>query len=148
MKMIREALLRRVVLSAAALAFLLSFYTPTHAEARNRAMHANQPVNVSVSFNIQVPVANVDEAAVLETQQDSRKLLYRLANSECKLLLETIADTCRLTHLNVNSQIQNRGQPGQPLIYVNSSATFAVTLKQDDDASGEAMAPDQDQDQE
>jgi hypothetical protein len=113
----------------------LAALNPASAGSRAMGAHGVQPVNVSVGFNSQIPLSAVDEETVAAAQQDARLMLYRLAMGECGLLKQAIAETCRLTHLNVSSNIQNHGQPGQPLLYVNSNATFTITLKKNGEAS-------------
>lgn len=136
---------RKALLPAAGLAAALSLLALSPAAAsKMRAGHmAHQPVNVSISFNRQTPAGGMSEDEMAEAQTDGRVLLYKLAQEECDVLLRVIAETCRLTHLNVSSQMQNYGNQNQPMLYINGSATFAITLKDDDDG-----AEDEDDDQE
>lgn len=129
----RPANRRALVLPAIAAATALCLAALSPASASNRAMmHSGmQPVNVSVSYNSQFPIADLSEDAVSKAQREGRVMLYRLARSECKLLLSTIAKSCRLTHLNVSTQIQDPGHSNPPRLYINSSATFQITLKGD-----------------
>jgi len=53
-------------------------------------------------------------------------------------LKETIAKTCRLTNLNINTQIQHHN-PAQPMLYVNGNANFSINLK--DEVLEENAAP-------
>ena len=129
--MLRSQTSRPALLPAIALAAAVSVMALTPASASNRAMmHAGmQPVNVSVSYNSHFPIADLSDEAVSKAQREGRIMLYRLARSECKLLLSTIAETCRLSHLNVSTQIQDPGHSNPPRLYINSSATFQITLK-------------------
>ena len=92
-----------------------------------------QPVNVNVSFNSYVPLADLDEAAVNAAQKAAREHLYRLGREECALLKAVIAETCRLTNLNVNTQVQQQyhNNVPRPQLYINGSAGFSITLKSD-----------------
>ncbi len=94
-----------------------------------------QPVNVNIGFNTQVPLPDLDEATLAAAQRAGREYVYRLGRDECTLLKETIAKTCRLTNLNINTQIQqhNPGQP--PRLHINGNATFTISLK-DEEAGG------------
>jgi hypothetical protein len=94
-----------------------------------------QPVNVSVGFSTQVPLPDLNESALAAAQKAGREYVYRLGRDECALLKETIAKTCRLTNLNINTQIQQHNNPGLPLLYINGNANFIISLK-DEDAAG------------
>ena len=97
--------------------------------------HGGQPVNVSVGFNTQVPLPDLSEATLAAAQKAGREYLYRLARGECALLEAVIAKTCRLTSLNVNTQIQQHHNAAQPLLHINGNASFTIGLK-DDEAGG------------
>ncbi len=105
------------------------------AEASIMALpHGTQPVNVSVGFNTQIPLPDMSEATLAAAQRAGREYVYRLGRDECALLEAVIAKTCRLTNLNINTQIQQHNNPGAPLLYINGNATFTISLK--DDADG------------
>ncbi len=89
----------------------------------------SQPVNVSVGFNTQVPLPDLSEDTLAAAQKAGREYVYRLGRDECALLKEIIAKTCRLTNLNINTQIQQHNNPGAPLLYINGNATFTISLK-------------------
>ncbi len=95
----------------------------------------SQPVNVSVGFNTQVPLPDMSEATLATAQRAGREYVYRLGRNECALLKATIAKTCRLTNLNINTQIQQHNNPGLPLLYLNGNANFPISWK-DEDAEG------------
>ncbi len=98
--------------------------------------HGGQPVNVSVGFNTQVPLPDLSEETLAAAQKAGREYLYRLAGGECALLKAVIAKTCRLTNLNVNTQIQqHHHNAAQPMLHINGSASFTISL-QDEKASG------------
>ena len=89
-----------------------------------------QPVNVSVGFSTQVPLPDLNEAALAAAQKAGREYVYRLGRDECALLKETIAKTCRLTNLNINTQIQqHNNQP--PRLHINGNANFTISLKEE-----------------
>ena len=89
-------------------------------------------VNVNVSMNMQFPLADDSTEAMDAAQVDGRKLLYRLATSECPVLLETIAQTCRLTNLNVSTQVRHQSGNVPLMLHLNGNAQFAITLKGND----------------
>jgi len=98
--------------------------------------HGTQPVNVSVGFNTQVPLPDLSADTLAAAQRAGREYIYSLGRDECALLMEIIAKTCRLTNLNINTQIQQHNNPGAPLLYINGNATFTISLK-DAGASGD-----------
>ncbi len=95
--------------------------------------HGTQPVNVSVGFNTQVLLPDLSADTLAAAQKAGREYIYSLGRDECALLKEIIAKTCRLTNLNINTQIQQHNNPGAPLLYINGNATFTISLK---DAGG------------
>ncbi len=97
--------------------------------------HGGQPVNVSVGFNTQVPLPDLSEETLGAAQKAGREYLYRLARGECALLEAVIAKTCRLTNLNINTQIQQHHNAAQPLLHINGNASFTISL-QDEKAGG------------
>lgn len=94
----------------------------------------SQPVNVNVGFNSQVPLPDLEQETLASAQKSAREYLYRTSREECALLLETIAKSCRLTNLNINTQIQQHN-PGQPFLYINGNATFTIGLSEDEPAA-------------
>ena len=97
--------------------------------------HGGQPVNVSVGFNTQVPLPDLREETLAAAQKAGREYLYRLGREECALLKAVIAKTCRLTNLNVNTQIQQHHNAAQPQLHINGTANFTISL-QDEEAGG------------
>ncbi len=116
------ALLAGLSLAAGAAPARASFLVPAHSAL---------PVNVSVGFNTQVPLPDLSQEALAAAQKAGREYLYRLGREECALLKATIAETCRLTSLNINTQIQQHQGAAQPLLYINGTANFTISLKDD-----------------
>jgi len=118
------------VLAPTALAVLAVLANPSaHARASILSLPNDaQPVNVSVGFNSQLPLPDLSQQTLADAQEAGRRYIYGLGRDECALLIETIAKTCRLTNLNINTQIQQHN-PGQPHLYINGSATFTITLQ-------------------
>ena len=118
-------------LAHAALAtVMLSFMATAPAAGQTITLPAVQVVNVSVNFSTQIPLADLDGESLASSQETGRKFIYQLARDECVILKEVIADTCRLTNLNISTQIQNYNN-GQPImLYINGNANFAVRMKE------------------
>jgi hypothetical protein len=98
--------------------------------------HGARPVNVSVGFNTQVPLADLSEETLAAAQKAGREYIYRLGRDECALLKAIIAKTCRLTNLNVNSQIQQHNTAQPPRLHINGNATFTISLKDEVEGGG------------
>ena len=117
----------RALAATFALAFL--FQPSAEALAQTMPFPANRVVNVSVNFNTQLPLPDLSEAAIADAQKNGRLSLYRLARDECAVMKTVIAEACRLTNINVSTQIQNYNN-GQPvMLYVNGNANFTISLK-------------------
>ncbi len=124
---------RRLPASVAAFAVIVSTLLISASVSRaglsRNTLSAIQPVRVNINFSIQMPLASLDEAAIVAAQKQGRALIYRLAKDECQVLLEEIASSCQLTGLNASTNIpQSHG--GNP-VYINlsGSAQFAIGLK-------------------
>ena len=118
--------------AAAASAILLiasAATTPAASSKIARHMPGHNVVNVNVSVNMEIPLADDDTETIAAAQVDGRKILYRLATTECPILLETIAETCRLTNLNVSTQIRRQNAAKPISLYVSGNAQFAISLK-------------------
>lgn len=102
---------------------------PTAAGARSAQFQTADVVNVTVSFNTQVPLSDLSEEALAESQTAGRKFVYRMARDECAVLKSTIARTCRLANLNVGTRVQRPNSQNPVLLYINGNANFAISLK-------------------
>ncbi len=128
---------KRRFLTSPALAVLaattLSLITVLPASATSLAMplHGAQVVTVNVSFSTQVPLADFSEETLAASQKSGRSFIYRLARGECAVLKTIIAETCRLTSLNVSTQIQRHNNQNPVMLYINGNANFAIGLKTD-----------------
>jgi len=119
--------------SAIAIAGLMGLSAlPASGSFRAAGYTTNPTVNVSVSFNSHLPITLTDDDALTGLQTAARKRIYGMAARECTFLLESIAASCRLSGINVSTQIQHRNGNNPPMLYVNGSAQFAITLKVSD----------------
>jgi hypothetical protein len=98
---------------------------------RSSLIQGSEFVNVNVSFNSQVPLADTSDEAIARTQKTSRRFIYRMAVRECAVLKETIAETCRLTNLNVSTNVQHRSGNNPVMLNLNGNAQFSISLKSD-----------------
>ncbi len=98
-------------------------------EARSLAAPASSVVNVNVSFDMQMPLADDEMNTLSDAQTSGRKMIYRQAVAECPILLEAIAATCSLTRLNVSTRINRRNNNQEQFLHLNGNAQFAITLQ-------------------
>ena len=101
------------------------------ASMRSSLMQGPEIVYVNVSFNSQAPLADTSDEAIARTQKTSRRFIYRMAVKECAELKETIAETCRLTNLNVSTNVQHQFGNNPVMLNMNGNAQFAIGLKSD-----------------
>jgi len=102
---------------------------PSPAAAQSTPFPASRVVNVSVSFNTQLPLPDLSEEALAASQKSARLSMYRLAKDECEVMKMVIAEACRLTNVNVSTQIQNYNNGEPVMLYVNGNANFTISLK-------------------
>ena len=119
-----------IALSATMMATMTS---TTSASMRSSLLQGPEIVNVNVSFNSQVPLADTSDDSIANTQRTGRRFIYRMAVKECAVLKETIAETCRLTSLNVSTNVQNQANRSPVTLNLNGNAQFAISLKSDGD---------------
>ena len=97
--------------------------------ARTVPFHQGDFINVNVSFNTYVPLPDSQERTLVDTQHAGRRFIYRMAIRECAVLRETIAKSCRLSNLNISAQVRDNNNRGPVKLYLNGSAQYAITLK-------------------
>jgi hypothetical protein len=108
----------------------LALAGPWGASAKARSISVQGGgINVSISFNTQMPLGDTTDQTLVDTQKRGRTFVYRMAREECALLKATIAETCRLTSLNVNSQLRNQHGNKPVSLYINGSARYLISLK-------------------
>ena len=93
------------------------------------ALAQKQTIQVSASFSAQVLALGENEALLATQERTLKRSMYERAARECEDLRATIALSCPIANVNVSTQINRTyGQP--PTLYVNSSVSMQVTLKQ------------------
>ena len=101
------------------------------ASMRSSLMQGPEIVHVNVGFNSQVPLADTSDEAIARTQKRSRRFIYKMAVKECAVLKETNAETCRLTNLNVSTNVQHQSGNNPVMLNLNGNAQFSISLKSD-----------------
>ena len=103
------------------------------ASMRSSLLQGAEIVNVNASFNSQAPLADTSDEAIANTQRTGRRFIYKMAVKECAVLKETIAETCRLTNLNVSTNVQHQSGNNPVMLNLSGNAQFAISLKSDGD---------------
>ncbi len=85
-------------------------------------------ISVAVNYSLAIPLKSEDEKSQAEALESGRRMLYAIAANECKVLQSTIATTCRIERLNVQSNV-HRNSRTTDQIQVSGNATYRVTLK-------------------
>ena len=106
---------------------------PSAAGAASTAPQRSEAINVTVNFSTQVPQSDEGDEAIAAAQTAGRKLIYRMVGDECRILMEIMAKTCRITKLNVNAQVRPQRNQSQPMLHINGNASFLITLKDNED---------------
>ena len=124
------------VLAGAAIVALSVTMTPSmtsiaSASMRSSLLQGAEIVHVNASFNSQTPLADTSDDAIADTQRTSRRFIYRMAVRECAVLKETIAEICRLTNLNVSTNVQHPSGNNPVMLNLSGNAQFAISLKSD-----------------
>ena len=86
-------------------------------------------VNVNASFRTFLTLPDMSEQTLAGTQKRGREFIYRMAGEECAVLKATIAQTCRLTNINVSARIQEHHNKNPLRLYLDGNAQFMITLK-------------------
>ena len=99
---------------------------PTFSEVQRAALaQQGAQVRVNIGINMFVPATG---GLTIAAQENVRRQIYELANKECGVLRDTIADDCRMEGINVNVNRQHGQQPVEGF-NVNANVNYRVTLK-------------------
>ena len=99
------------------------------ARASVMSMTGGGEVSISVGFSTQMPLPDMTDQTLAATQKRGRTFVYRMAREECALLKATIAESCRLTSLNVNARLTNRASNTPATLHLDGNARYLITLK-------------------
>ncbi len=96
---------------------------------RTSPLHGDSTVSVNVSFQTRMPLADMSQKTLANTQKRGRTFIYNMASDECDVLKATIARTCRLASINISARIQDNYNDNPVKLYLNGSARFTISLK-------------------
>ncbi|MBB4570467.1 hypothetical protein [Rhizobium leucaenae] len=92
---------------------------------RNQHQIPDGYISVQSGISLSIPITDGSDE---KQQQDAIKSFYRIAASNCAVLLDTLADDCQINGLSSNTDVTNMDGRGQKLI-VRGQVTMAVKLK-------------------
>lgn len=105
---------------------LVAASLPAGAQSLDRRL-GPRPVDVTVSYSLVLPVRSTTLDDQKQALENGRRAMYEMASTECKNLLATIALSCQLARLNVQSNMQ-RGTNTETTI-ISASASYQIQLK-------------------
>lgn len=104
---------------------LVAASLPAGAQSLDRRL-GPRPVDVTVSYSLVLPVRSTTLDDQKQALENGRRAMYEMASTECKNLLATIALSCQLARLNVQSNMQ-RGTNTETTI-ISASASYQIQL--------------------
>ena len=104
---------------------LVAASLPAGAQSLDRRL-GPRPVDVTVSYSLVLPVRSTTLDDQKQALENGRRAMYEMASTECKTLLATIALSCQLARLNVQSNMQ-RGTNTETTI-ISASASYQIQL--------------------
>ena len=105
---------------------LVAASLPAGAQSLDRRL-GPRPVDVTVSYSLVLPVRSTTLDDQKQALENGRRAMYEMASTECKNLLATIALSCQLARLHVQSNMQ-RGTNTETTI-ISASASYQIQLK-------------------
>ncbi len=118
------------VLATMLVAFAVTVSTGlADASTMGSQFHGANVVNVNVSFQSRLPLADLSHKTLAATQKRGRTFIYLMASDECDVLKATIARTCRLASINISARIQDNYNNHPVKLHLNGSARLTISLK-------------------
>jgi hypothetical protein len=84
---------------------------------------------IVIQSNRSITLRPESGADVAKQQDDAVRLIYRMAERECALVLETIGATCELTSVSTNVSSNEDGSVRAPMVRATGSFGMKVKLK-------------------
>ena len=123
---------RSIFVATTVLVILAFCGSVASAEIRSIPLPGSKFVKVNVTFTMELPLPDESQKALTTMQTKGRRQIYKFAKGECTVLKEVIADACRLTNLQVSTQVRRQQGHLPVIVYLNGNAGFAITLKNED----------------
>ncbi|QND50150.1 hypothetical protein HB780_32330 [Rhizobium lusitanum] len=119
------------MISATLCMLLLGAATPASSQSlsalplRNPRQIPDGYISVQSGISFSIPITDDNDE---RQRQDTMKSFYRIAASNCAMLLDTIADECQISNLSSNTDVTNIDARG-PKLAVRGQITMTVKLK-------------------
>jgi hypothetical protein len=95
---------------------------------RSSANYLQRATVVSVQYMIRMPFKSDDTNDQQQVMEEGRRRLYEIGSKECAVIISTLASTCTLTSLNVQSNFY-RQRNEDNAITLTANAQYQVELK-------------------
>jgi hypothetical protein len=115
-------------LRIAAFTFLLAATAMLPAGAQAQRSYLQKPTIVSVQYMVRLPLKTDDIAEQQRVMEDGRKQLYEIGARECGAILATLASSCTLQSLNVQTNLY-RQRNEDNAITLTANAQYQIELK-------------------
>lgn len=115
------------VISALALSFALPAFSQSfpNLPLRNPRQLPDGYIQVQSGLSLSLPVTDGDTE---KQQQEALRSFYRIAADNCTILLDTIAESCEISNLSSNADINDNSGRG-PRLVIRGQITMSVKLK-------------------
>lgn len=107
---------------------LAALSVPADAQTRN---FLQRPTTITVQYVLRLPLKSDGLAEQQTAMEEGRKALYAMSARECAALMATLASSCRLASLNVQTNAA-RARPDDNSITLSANAQYQIELKDQD----------------
>ncbi|MDH4983155.1 hypothetical protein [Hyphomicrobium sp. D-2] len=101
---------------------------PADAQTRN---FLQRPTTITVQYVLRLPLKSDGLAEQQTAMEEGRKALYAMSARECTALMATLASSCRLASLNIQTNV-GRPRPDDHTITLSANAQYQIELKAQD----------------
>jgi hypothetical protein len=99
---------------------------PLGAGAQDAVARREDPVRIQVNINLFFPGPTGESDEAVKLRERVRRTVYEMAASECVLVEQALAKTCRLESINVNLNRQAGSGQGEGYLAVGNFAMRAT----------------------
>jgi hypothetical protein len=109
---------------------------PTPPAAAQTPSYLQRPTAVGVQFTLRVPLKSDDLDDQRNVMENGRRQLYEIGAQECAAILATLASSCKLSSLNIQSN-NLRLRPEDNFVTLTANAQYQVEFKSSEAAAKE-----------
>lgn len=114
---------------------LLSMSLPLAAQTVSTRNYLKRPTTVSVQYMLRLPLKSDDVAEQEKVMETGRRRLYEIGAKECEAILATLASSCTLSSLNVQSN-NYRQRNEDNFVTLTANAQYQIEVKSEDADQG------------